>query len=277
MAQVFRHWNRGQLPPFAKLRIDSSHPLANGLLACYVPGVSGGINLAGRGGNLTPVNSAGNQTWDVGPDGPAWKTTIGGDALSGLAPAAFLGSNNSFYWRGIFTSVPASGNGNYLMGIGYDNVSSAPYLFQSVDISHSSGFICLEFDNGGYTRQDDPNVVPVNTVIGSCATFSLGGVATIYRNGVSVGTVAYTVQSTSTATSTIYICGNNASTARTIPAKTFFGCIWNRALSANEVAALDADPYGFLIPDEGEWPVIYLPAAVSARVTAGTLPFMGVG
>ena len=103
MALVFKSPQRRLLlspASYGAPKIDWSHPLANGLIACYLPGVSRGINLVGCGGDLAPVVAANNSGSTI--EGPAFKTATTNDGLKGLAPPAFLGNNNSYYWRGVF-------------------------------------------------------------------------------------------------------------------------------------------------------------------------------
>ena len=185
------------------------------------------------------------------------------------------------FWRGLVgpSTDPPSSNST-IFGIAYDNALDAPY--QVADIGMKSSMETFVDWNAGGTYMPGNSATPVaintGTMNSIAATFPVGGTVTQYVNGVSVysGTSFGGAPNTS-ATSTIcigsYFSGgahDYTNTAATL------ACVWNRILSANEIAFLDADPYCFLTWAEGDWPAIAI--FVAAAITKGsTLPIMGVG
>ena len=56
--------------PMGRLQIDWKHPLALDLIGCWVPGVMGGIDVAGKAPTLLPGTQSGIQNeprraWDL--------------------------------------------------------------------------------------------------------------------------------------------------------------------------------------------------------------------
>jgi hypothetical protein len=266
--------------------IDWTHPLTNGLIGCWVPGLSGPIDLTGQVLDLSQNSSAGNILLTTTPDGPALNSLknagAGNATYYGIAPSSFkTWSNLTMFWRGfVGPSGDTLGNNSTIFGIAYDNAVGPPY--QVVDLGMTVAVRSfVDWNSGGTYMSGNSGAsiaVNFNTMNSIAATFPVSGTVTQYVNGVSVysGTSFGGAPNTS-ATSTIcigsYFSGgahDYTNTAATL------ACAWNRILSANEVAFLDADPYCFLTWAEGDWPAIAI--FVAAAITKGsTLPIMGVG
>jgi Concanavalin A-like lectin/glucanases superfamily len=274
---------RRSVPRGGRLSIDWTHPLAQGLIGCWVPGVSAGINLTGMGADMLPSAAGNVQTWADGPEGAAWQTAKTGDgfAITG-PPSVFVGQINSLYWRGIFTGTIASNAGSPLIGLEPNNTGGGPFLYQAIDVVFGSGgAICCEWNSGGSFAQSGTSFVPtINTMYGFAGTFKPGGNSVFYVNGSAFNTTAYGASGpTTNGTPRLDLQGFLPDLTRTLAAQCFIACQWNRELSADEVKAFDADPYCFLVSDlEVEWaagPVPFpytppLPANMS--VMFGRLP-----
>ena len=72
----------------AKFRIDWGNPLTSGLIACYVPGITRGQNIAGTTGDLGPITAANN--FDATVEGPSFKTATAADGLKATSTAGIL-------------------------------------------------------------------------------------------------------------------------------------------------------------------------------------------
>jgi len=268
--------------------INWTHPLTNGLIGCWVPGLSGPIDLTGQVLDLSQNSSAGNILLTTTPDGPALNSLknagAGNATYYGIAPSSLkTWSNLTMFWRGLVgpSTDPPSSNST-IFGIAYDNALDAPY--QVADIGMNASMQTFVDWNAGGTYMPGNSATPVaintGTMNSIAATFPVGGTVTQYVNGVSVysGTSFGSAPSTS-ATSIISIGSyfiSGGATAATATAATL-ACVWNRILSANEIAFLDADPYCFLTWAEGEWPAIAIAVAAAAITKGSTLPIMGVG
>ena len=132
----------------AKFQIDWGNPLTNGLIACYVPGITRGQNIAGTTGDLGPITVANN--FDATVEGPSFKTATAADGLKATAPPAFLGNTNSFYWRGFIDNTGGLNDSTDLFGIGYNDPETAPYVVQVIAIFPGvGGAIGLGWNTGG--------------------------------------------------------------------------------------------------------------------------------
>lgn len=252
MGLVF-HPPQPRFIPTPRLRIDSSHPLAHGLIACYVPGISFGINLVGTGGDLTLSGSYTTILSNV--DGPAIDLTAG--RLSTTAPSLFKTFTNgcALFWRG---QLVAAGN-NYpmLIGITYDNAGTSPFsvasihkrAFGGVDIGAQTNSAGTEVFAGTYTASAN-----VQESVGG--SFTVGGNAELFVGGISRATAAMASAPNSTATSTLGFGIDLIATADDPNQRPNVAYIWNRPLTAAEQARLAFDPYCLLIPAEGEMPIM---------------------
>lgn len=276
MPLVLRRPQPRQLPA-AGVKIDTAHPLANGLIGCYVPGISGGVNLVGIGADLTPTLA----TNDITQDGPALALTTSTSHLSALALAPFIGWTTGFslFWRG--RTDPASNPFDYatLIGVSYSDPSGSPFSVATLHRRSLSTNIRAQTNSAGTVVDTADWSIALGSTFSAGASFTVGGNAVLYGNGLSQGSAAMASAPNSTATSTIgFGVGVFGSPYNSFSLPNV-GYIWNRALSADEHALLDADPYGFLIPAEGEWPVMFsVVTPVNApAVPAGLMMMMGVG
>lgn len=260
MAAILRPFRNGlyikRQVPNGALAIDWGHPLAQGLIGAFVPGVSLGINFAGtidlarRG---TPPTYSANFSSST-QEGSAYYASLAGDGLAALAPASWLTQTQSFYWRGVCSSSTSIG----LLGVQYSDPEGAPYWFQG--LTHGGGVIRGEWNSGGgYTAGSGVSEEP-GVFRGYGVTFpGAGGNVLLYKDGVQQTTTAFGASApTSSATSTIILNSSTADNGRDISSWCNVAYAWNRALSAAEMAWIDAEPYAFLIPAEAELPALFV-------------------
>jgi len=240
-----------RLPRGGPVTVDWQSPLARGLLACYVPGLAVGANIAGLGGDLT---LEANASLRGGLEGPGLASTQANSGAMGLAPASFKGlSAYSMYFR---AQVLGNSSGSCdLMAIAYDNAGTSP--FDTFGISaHSGGTIMgasriVWGTSSGAASADSRFTTPaVGDVVSWGATgFVPSGTVQAYVNGVATGSSASTAAASpfsNSATSTV--CLNTYPTgSRFSNTITFMGCIWDRLLTADEWMMLHQAPYDLLI------------------------------
>jgi hypothetical protein len=268
--------------PIGRLAIDWSHPLANGLLACYVPGAMGGINIANPGNGDIARDTAAAPFNGVGVEGAGLTTTVANSGMFAFAPVSFkgLGAYSLYYRAFVLGNSSASCS---LLGMSYDNAGGSPYVL--VEIGAAGGGttaapLSLGWNVAG-TLVSDLAIIPAftaNTIASVGATFTNNGNVVGYSGGVNRGAAAWgSGLPASALTSQIEFNTYGGAATRFSNTTAFIGCIWSRALSDSEMAQLDADPYGFLIPAEAELPVVFSPSIAPPITKGGTLPFMGVG
>jgi hypothetical protein len=230
-------------------RIDWSNPLSFGLVGCYVPGVTGGFNLAGLGGNLAlGTGSTSKQT----ALGASVDTASANSQMQAVAPAAFTNwtFGASLYWLGNKYGA-ATGNSDFV-GIEYNTAGTSPFWF--IGLVHTTNEArCVWNASGSYNDTSSAGTfnapVGINSLLG---TFQPSGNVVLYAGGIAklTKTMASAPQIGAGAPITI---GGYA----TAGATSWNNCsdnlvyIWNRPLSAAEALILDQDRFGLLIwPDD---------------------------
>jgi hypothetical protein len=275
--------------PVGQVSIDWSHPLANGLIGCWLPGVSGGIDLTGNCADLQP-SSGSSKKYSVNQEGPTLDPGTAGtvNMLTATAPPAYKGQQAmSMYYRA--EKLRAADTQAILLYISYDNVPNAPYNvfgLQSVFNNTSYSQIYVGINING-TSQQSANVdfsAETQIRVGATVTSVTGHALSLYKNGLLADNSTNTLPTgtlNGTSTSQISINGwdTSATSGRASGTAPYIACLWNRELSASEMAAIDADPYGFLVPaNQNGLPALYvaaggagtdhLAAAATAQATA---------
>jgi hypothetical protein len=248
-------WRRIQKPWTSIPRIDWSHPLARGLIGCYLPGVLRGHALVGpklaNGGD-------GPGSFGVTAEGASLRSATLGSAkgLVVTATSEFKDFTRgmSLFWRGTLR-----GNcDNYctLIGIQYADTDVSPYYTFAVSADGTGYDILRDFHNEGS-----------GTVVGNSAdvrgsygktisvalTGKIGTGVQFYVNAAPIGGMSSLSGSpSSTGSSKIVINQGIDATHRSANADCNVGYFWNRDLTALEVKQLHDDPYCFLIYPEDE-------------------------
>lgn len=259
-----------QFPPGGRCyRIDWKNPLTKGLEVCYIPGFAGGVNITRKGFDLTLARATPGMT----PEGPALVTAQGTNVNSSFSAAIptthpLVTSNQaSLYWRGLLTTAV---NPSALFGVAYGSGDADPFHVYTVCCSNTANKMRIGTNQGtgagsAVNGNDSASSIPNGTFGSFAATFSYPsnpGTTQFYYNGLPDGSATslpYAQKWGSSASSMITLSGESTGTGSTaIGSSCSIACIWTRALSAAEIAALDANPYQFIIVDAV--PVFYQPA-----------------
>ena len=268
VATVFRPGRTLQLPMWGKPRIDPSHPLAQGLIYCFLPGVSL-TNLAQVPLDLGyDSGTAGQLSGTL--EGPSWNSSA---ANSGIFQSATVRpvTNASLYYRGAFTA-DASNINAVICGFNYTSNPTGPYnTFQFARNQNGNGqdFVALvittpssaDYPNtGGSLAIDTSHYGKIESLGGTYVGDGITGQSTIYTGGQQLDQQTdFTQLSTGLqyGSDPQFIIGTTAGDhARLTCSNANMVCCWNRTLSAAEMQWIDADPYGFLLWDEQEWPAL---------------------
>src|SRR6266403_1782300 len=115
--------------PNGGVRINWSHPLAGGLIGCWVYGVSKGINLAGTSPDLV----ASGVSFDVmSPDGPIVGLTSSPAMFSTIAPPEFKSLPLSLFARTATDPTNPPSARPIIIGVTYDNAGTPPFSVATI-------------------------------------------------------------------------------------------------------------------------------------------------
>ncbi len=267
--------------PTGRLAIDWTHPLAKGLIGCWLPGnsmqdISG--QVAADLVNFSPSASP----RDVTAEGVGVKSAATNSAITQYATTPFKSwTGFSIFWRGYQLGAPAIDG--LLLGVSYDDNIDSPYVIVVIATNGNNTNWSLQWNNGAgeVVGTNFTPAIPSNKIYSVGATFNVGGSSKGYQGGVVAASDSFGgVSPISSATSRIIIgswygiiSGRFSNTINNITA------YWNRELSAAEMAWLDRDPYCFVIPQEYEMPILSLgtPSFIPAWARQSNLPVIGGG
>ena len=242
--------------PIGPLRVDWTHPLARGLVTCYVPGTMGGKDLAAMGGALDlHINTSTGSIID----------TFGGPALfnsnssvvecpySAAIPSThptLNWTNGTLFWDGCLTvagGLPGDYNNPFL--INYNNLGTPPYVLLGFTTENMCPLSFATQWNTGATLTTSgaysPGITNQFAPFNLAASALVGGNVLSYLNGVLFDTTAFGA-SAATSAATACMSINGSPPAYSASFATRIAAFWNRVLSADEIAYLSVHPFCFL-------------------------------
>lgn len=261
--------------------IDWTHPLTNGLIGCWLPGISHGLNLAGFANQLA---------YDTAPqgdgatlEGPSHRFNQAHCGLVGTASNEFLSNPITWYWRGR-TITQNTGTSSDLCGVS----NNASPTIATGSINHNGTVLSAFWNHGGTLANFTIATFPsANTLFStSCSFPGPGANVTAYLNGVQSGTPTAFGAGAAT-NSSPQVCIGSINIAKTnFPATdTICAYAWSRVLDAEEHKYLDQNPYCFLVAQQQFDSIIAtdLPIIGTLNVTeandtisaAGEVPILG--
>lgn len=249
--------------PTGQVAIDWSHPLANGLIGCWLPGVTGPVDVTHQTPDLSLQSSAANVR-DLTQEGGGLKSTASssGYDLVGVPSSYLSWTGFTIYWRGYLFGVPPVA-GSLYAGINYNSAATAPYIV--VALGYNTNFY-LYYSDSGTLVQFNTTIAPAAGFESIGATFSgvtLGKNYFYQKGALKATSGALTTAPSSSATSTLCVNADHNDATRNPNGICNICCFWNRQLSDSDMAWVDREPYSFLMPAESEMPVIYAPAVPS--------------
>lgn len=226
-------------PPFS---VNQGHPLAQGLVCCFIPTPAGLYDAVGN--FLVPIS--GSATIVDAQFGWALNCTgaSGDNGAQVLLPSNTLWNNTSgatVLWRGAFLGTP-SGGAACLLSIYDSSITSSRYGIMTgqsapaVDIGTQTTPNYAEFgDNIGINSTYRDIVFSVNFHNGRC-----------YENAQLINTDVNATINLPNAGTTKVAVGMLPGFGRQTQSIMAHGMIWNRAISAQEVQWLMSDPFAML-------------------------------
>ena len=235
----------GQTKPPLGSRIDWGNPLSAGLAGLWLLNENNGDTTTDLVSGIgLSVNSGGGWGETVDGGGLLCKATNSG-AYNASPPASLKIPNAvSVMWRGVISSTSSL---SYcpIVGMNAALTDTSPYYNYGLYYS-SAGHFSVYGSGAGSAIQVSfvPNVGQIYTVVGTVS----GTSASLYVSDspvVTGGVVAIPSYGTSCNFQIGYYPGV---TTRNTSGITTAAAVWNRVLSAAEVAALDTDPYSLIAP-----------------------------
>lgn len=241
--------------PIGPLNIDWSHPLSAGLMACYLPGISG-VDISSQAPTLAPETSGYKR--GVTSEGPSLLSdAVATQGMASIVSAPFTTwTTLSIYWRGF--SVGASSNNSNLVGITFDNLCGAPFLLAGLELG-ATGWTTVTATGANTGTGVFDNSGNFGKKFSCCGTFNTAALQKLYVNGNFISSATYGAAYTSTATSSICIMTETACGPHNLNSHCNIVYFWNRELSAAEVLNLEFDPYCLLLPEDSELQLINIP------------------
>ena len=232
---------RPRFSPGPDAEVDWSHPLAQGLLALHIPLVDQAIDLVGNA-NMTRSGSPSRGSGAFG------EGQYGGGALAGseytLPTDSRLRINApySIMWAGHHVSTPTAAVPLY--GVVHNRTDASPYLCYALSVQPQ---LTLYQNRGGGLAQ---TVAASSATLGAhvyVGTNDLSGNVYVYDNGaLAASNTIGGGSSISYGSTSLISFGVQPATSRQTNSTSNIGAVWNRMLSANEVAQLAADPFCML-------------------------------
>ncbi len=250
-----------QKPPVSA-RINSANPLSQGLLAGWPFNENSGSTVANfaRYGTIINGTLAGGTSWGSGPTGSVLAFD-GSSGYVGVATGTTLSSLSALSISAWINTAATPASTLQMIVARYDSSLAFP----------ANGYYLSIFDATGTGVAQARIVVQDGTTsngIQGLTTISPGrwyhivgtwnhqGTMTVFVNGIVDNSVSSAVTGATPSNSTpVYVGGRYSGST---PEKYWngsidFPLIWNRALSASEVAALYARPYHLFQPMQGAW------------------------
>ena len=227
------------LKPFRGARLNRTHPLARGLVACYLMNEGGGnqiFDLTGNG-DIGLLN-VGSPTWETGRNGPALSFDGTNDAVTLPELTGLTDQITISVW--INTTAFAASEGYALA----TSAGTEPY---QLGVQNGIGKIRLDATGNGiidFDSGDTFSSITVNDGLWHNLLFTYDGAnLKLFVDGVQDGQVALTGNVSPFNT---HFIGQRSDGSVKWNGLADFPLFFNRALSASEVSWLYREPYAFI-------------------------------
>jgi hypothetical protein len=248
-----RSEQRKRIIPLRNSTIDWTHPMTQGLLGCWLPGLGVG-DLCGNTPNFTYIGA--NTTIVYTPDGPGMGGTGTNQMYAVTTPAIVkvFKQGMTLFWRGNILLSPTGGSANFA-GITYDNANTSPYLVIGVGANSSGVNWQWNWNQAGAFNGPSGGPLPTGMHSTLMVVNYSNAQLTFYLDGIQNAQTTQTGTTAPSVTSTSEICisGLHADTTRNTDVLSNIVAYWNRTLSAQEALSLHLDPYQFIVADEALW------------------------
>ena len=242
------------------------HPLSRGLVSCFLPGISRGVDLAAEL-NLF-VGGSSKPKFTVTKEGPGLSADASGTEIRATLPSGspFRFTNQfSSYYRGQVIGTPPS------FGVFFGSMYADPLVspFFVIAVREQAGAYQLQYNDGGAYNNLAGGAVKTSGIVSLAMAATVGGSIRLYDDGAQTVSASLTSAPTADTTAFFSIGAESTTASRYANASCTIVATWNRELSAAEMKALDADPYAIITTAPLQHP------AASAFVPPPPLTLMG--
>lgn len=271
----------GQVKPQGVPRIDWSHPLARALVFYgFDTGTGLILDLArGRIGSWATGGSLSIGVPNASPFGTGVKYAGGASAGSiylFASDAEIQATNAAFPWTAACGYNQTGNNLSFCSPFGRiaNSNSGQPFAnwyFTTNDNNAGQNLAGVTFNNSGtFGRTADWTTNALNRFTSVAFVANTASSAGLYAQGILQSTTTgITLASFNTNDQICFGGSSNFNTNGCGVGFTYYGALWARALSADELVQLHNDPYCFLFPPESEMPALPNPQQPVQLGTAG--------
>jgi len=242
---------RPQSKPPLSATLNHGHPLAQGMISCFLVNELGGALHDLVTGNVLPIVGSG-----------AFSNARFGHGLncngndSGAYAAAWdqlkeVGRQFTILWRGVIAASPAAFGA--LCNVTYTNADTSPYLVYGLQINSGSDGYFLAWNDIGSGCSFSANTGTAfdgteRQVVGVVRATGFGGANALYEgaNAAVLGTNTQNCGPSFTANSKIGIGVYQVAQGRDSKSICRHAYIWKRALTPSEIEWLFYEPYAFV-------------------------------
>ena len=248
--------------------INWSNKITNGLLYCFLPGATQGMNIVNPSFNMSGSWATTAVGRTVTQDGPAFMDD--GNASSsgffGAVPVALSGNvTGSFFWRGQALGAPQTG----AVYAGLLDVAGTAGGAVLLTNNGTDLVVSTDYSSGSIAVGDTGIVQPSSGMFDfGIAYRSPTSATSLYVNGKTLSTVGFS-GADYTGTGIDFVV-SNAGTNTAVN----FVAMWDRPLTSIEMISLHWWPYQFLnFPDDMVYSTLYHATVAAASHNWFSLPF----
>lgn len=234
--------------PSVPSEIDWSHPLSRGLLSLYLPGISlsdfvadGPTLIGGTAATIAPT-----------PHGPGYADQVvnNGAAFAACPPKLKIAGNMTLLLRLYQISTMGGTSGGPLWGIQHDIANGAPFFDLALgSLANGQVFLACNDGAGGTLFTGFDFACTVGALSNVVGVYLPGGSSSCFLNSGLNGTAVATPSQTAFGAADLLTLGSAGAAEFIQPnLASLAGAIWGRALSTDEIAWLDAEPFAMLRP-----------------------------
>lgn len=251
--------------PAGKVKVDWSHPLAKDLLFCAVDGVD---LVSGHVAKLISSNSGFAKT-RLGPALESNSTSNGGHYYEASSRVAELDGSLEVT-QAVIGDIDSTGTFSGIMSVPYfDDSWASPYVSVALTSFNTATRLRSLFTTGSGDRVN-LDTLPEGSYPNDGQRHMWAHVKNatttmnVYKDGEFLGNntqANYANGLDSPQSVVVFLSRNQTGAAEGVDGRIYTGCLWKRALTANELRSFNESPYQFLKPAND--PLLFIPGGAA--------------